>query len=139
MSREYPIHPLVGVGVFIKDGDNIVLIQRANEPGKGLWSIPGGMVELGEEVREAAKREAKEETGIDVEIDKLLDVLDNIVRDESDKIHYHYVLVDFLCHSIGGKLQASSDVKEAQWVKIEDIKKFSITKTLSLFLNRIEL
>ena len=88
MSKKFPNRPFVGVGVLIKAGDYILLVKRSNEPNKGLWSIPGGMVELGEEVREATKREAKEETGLDIKVDSLLDVVDNIILDENGKIHY---------------------------------------------------
>ena len=94
MQRKYPVCPLVGVGALIQRGDEFVVVKRENEPAKGLWSIPGGLLELGERIYDGVKREAKEETGLDVEINRLLDVIDNIVYDDNGIICYHYVLID---------------------------------------------
>ena len=134
MQRKYPICPLIGVGALIQRGDEFVVVQRKNEPAKGLWSIPGGLLELGERVYDGVKREVKEETGLDVEINRLLDVIDNIVYDDDGKICYHYVLIDYLCSSSHGDLKAATDVKEAQWVKLKDLKHLPTTKTLKRLL-----
>ena len=101
MQREFPEAPLVGVGAIIIQGDRIVLVKRAHPPIQGQWSIPGGVLEIGEQVREAAIREAREETGLIVEPSELLGVYDRILRDDEQRVQYHYVLVDFLCRPVG--------------------------------------
>jgi ADP-ribose pyrophosphatase YjhB (NUDIX family) len=135
--REYPEHPLVGVGALVIESDKILVVKRENEPGKGLWSIPGGLLELGERVRDGAVRETEEETGIKIEIDSLIDVVDSVTKDENGRIRYHYVLIDFLAHPIGGKLNPNSDVKEAKWVTFEELKRLPTTRTLKYLLEKV--
>ncbi len=139
MQRKYPVSPLIGVGALIHRGDKIVVVKRENEPAKGLWSIPGGLLELGERLYDGVKREVMEETGLDVEIDRLLDVIDNIVYDDDGKICYHYVLIDYLCSSSHGDLKAATDVKEAQWIKLKDVDRLPTTKTLKRLLVKADL
>ena len=115
MNREFPEHPLVGVGSIIIEGDRVVLVKRAHPPIQGQWSIPGGVLEVGEMVREAAVREAREETGLMVDTGDLLGVYDRILRDPGNRVHYHYVLIDFLCRPTGGELVAASDAAEVRW------------------------
>lgn len=115
------------------------MVKRENEPAKGLWSIPGGLLELGERVYDGVKREVMEETGLDVEIDRLLDVIDNIVYDDDGKICYHYVLIDYLCSSSQGDLTAATDVTEAQWIKLKDVNRLPTTKTLKRLLVKANL
>jgi len=134
MKREYPKLPMVAVGAVVREANSIVLVKRTHEPGKGFWSIPGGLVELGEPVRDAVKREVGEETGLQVEIDRLIDVIDNIVYDRSRRLKFHYVLVDFLVHPVGGKLQ---DASKARWVKAGELSKYRITKTATKLLREI--
>lgn len=126
MSREYPERPLLGVGgVVIHDG-RVILIRRATEPLKGEWSIPGGLVELGEKLLDAVKREVLEETGLIVEPGEVLELFDSIWRDENGRCHYHYVPVDYLCRLTGGTLEAASDVSEARWVAEEELADFDL-------------
>jgi len=139
VQRRYPPCPLVGVGVLVVDGGKILLVKRESDPGKGRWSIPGGLLEVGELLRDGAKREAKEETGIDVEIDDFLDVIDNIVCDEEGKVCYHYVLIDFLGHRVGGELQPGTDVKEARWASIQELDSLTTTRTLRRLLEKAKL
>jgi 8-oxo-dGTP diphosphatase len=128
-KRKYPIAPLVGVGaVAIKNG-NILLVKRAFEPGAGKWSIPGGLVELGEKLSEACAREMKEETGIDIEVLELINAFDMVDRDESGKVMYHYVLIDFLAKPIGGDERGSAEVTEMRWVAREEARKMDLTRT----------
>jgi 8-oxo-dGTP diphosphatase len=115
MQREFPEVPLVGVGAIIIEGDRIVLVKRAHPPLQAEWSIPGGVLEVGELVREAAVREAREETGLTVEPGELLGVYDRVLRDAGQRVQYHYVLIDFLCRRVGGKLKAASDAAEVRW------------------------
>ncbi len=115
MQREFPEVPLVGVGSIIIENDRVVLVKRAHPPIQGQWSIPGGVLEVGELVREAAIREAREETGLIVEPGELLGVFDRILRDAEKRVQYHYVLIDFLCRRVAGELLAASDAAEVRW------------------------
>lgn len=121
MKREYPDRPLVGVGAVIIQHGRVLVVRRATEPLKGQWSIPGGAVEVGETLRQAAAREAREETGLIVEAGEVLEVLDSIHRDAEGRAQYHYVLIDFLCLPVSGELRAASDVSEVQWVGVEEL------------------
>jgi len=134
MKREYPKLPMVAVGAVVKKGSSIILVKRTHEPGKGFWSIPGGLVELGEPVKDAVKREVREETGLEVEIDKLIDAIDNIVYDRSRRLKFHYVLIDFLVHPVGGELQ---DASKARWVKAGELSQYRITNTATKLLQEI--
>src|SRR5579862_4194484 len=107
MKREYPECPLVGVGAVIAEKDRVVLVKRGHAPLLGEWSIPGGMLEVGETLRQAAVREVLEETGLRVEVGELLGVFDRIVRDDNERTLYHYVLIDFLCRRIVGEPQGA--------------------------------
>lgn len=121
MTREYPERPLIGVGSIIIENDRVVLIKRAHPPIQGQWSIPGGVLEVGELVREAAVREAREETGLIIEPKELLGVFDRILRDTEKRVQYHYVLIDFLCRCTGGELRAASDAAEVRWFTREEL------------------
>jgi ADP-ribose pyrophosphatase YjhB (NUDIX family) len=107
---------MVGVGVItVNEAKKVLLVKRGNEPSKGLWSVPGGMVELGERVREAGIREVKEECNIDVEPEEVISVVDIILKDQDNGVKYHYVLIEYLAKYLGGEVQARSDVMEAGW------------------------
>ena len=121
MKREFPEIPLVGIGSIIIEGDRVVLVKRAHPPIQGHWSIPGGVLEVGEMVREAAVREAREETGLIVEPGELLGVYDRILRDPGQRVQYHHVLIDFLCRAVGGELLAASDATEVRWFTREEL------------------
>jgi len=125
-GREYPERPLVGVGGVVIDGERVLLIRRGREPLKGEWSLPGGLVEVGESLADAVRREIAEETGLEVRVEGIVKVLDRITRDKRRRVKYHYVLVDFLCRADGGVLRASSDVSEARWVRRRDLAKYSL-------------
>jgi len=115
-KRDYPERPIVGVGAVIVDGDRALIVRRAKEPLKGQWSIPGGMLELGEKLREGLEREIREETSLEVEVGEVLDVFDSIFPDAEGRTQYHYVLIDYRCTVRGGKAIAGSDVSEVRWV-----------------------
>ncbi len=121
MKREFPEQPLVGVGAIIIESDRVLLVKRAHPPIQGQWSIPGGVLEVGELVREAAVREAREETGLIVEPADLLGVYDRVLRNPEQRVQYHYVLIDFLCRKIGGELAAASDAAEVRWFTREEL------------------
>ena len=136
VKRLYPKQPIIGVGaVIIKDG-KILLEKRKNEPGKGKWSIPGGLVELGENVEQTVMREVEEETGLEVEKPEHIDVVDNIIRDESGRVKYHFVIIDYFMRLKGGTLKAASDAEELKWVPLSDVEKYDLTKTFRAFFQR---
>lgn len=116
VEREYPLSPLVGVGGVVVHEDRVLLVQRGHEPMKGKWTIPGGLIDVGETLREAVIREVKEETGLDVEPVELVELLDRIHR-EDKRVRYHYVIADYLCRVTGGTLGAASDAEAARWVE----------------------
>lgn len=126
IKREYPELPIVGVGAVILDGGRVLLIKRGSPPLQGSWSLPGGMVETGETMREAVEREAREETGLLVKAGEVLEVLDRIVRDAGGRVHYHYVLIDFLCRVRGGELRAGGDAAAAEWAREDELEKFHL-------------
>ena len=121
VKREYPDRPIVGVGGVVVQNGRVVLVRRAKAPRKGEWSTPGGMLELGETLRDGVAREIEEETGLKVKSEEVLDVFDSIVIDADGKTQYHYVLVDYLCSVIEGELRAASDVSEARWATLEEV------------------
>jgi ADP-ribose pyrophosphatase YjhB (NUDIX family) len=121
MQREFPELPLVGVGAVIIEEDCVLLVKRARPPLQDRWSIPGGVLEVGELVREAAVREVREETGLIVEPGDLLGVYDRVLRNPEQRVQYHYVLIDFLCRRVGGELQAADDAAEVRWFARDEL------------------
>jgi ADP-ribose pyrophosphatase YjhB (NUDIX family) len=139
IRREYPTAPLIGVGAVIVDEDCVVLVRRGKPPALGEWSIPGGLVWLGETLKEAVAREAHEETGIEVRVDALVELLERIFPDEHGRIRYHYVLADFSCRVVGGELKAGSDAMDAKWVRREDLVSFDLAPvTMKVVLKALD-
>ncbi len=116
MQREFPAAPLAGVGAVVIHRGRALLVRRGAEPALGQWSIPGGLIELGESLREAVIREVREETGLIVEPVELIELLDRIYE-EGSRVRYHYVIADYLCRVTSGELRAGSDAAEARWVE----------------------
>ena len=136
MKRLYPDQPVVGIGaVIIKDG-KIALIKRGNEPSKGKWTIPGGLVELGETLETAVIRETKEETCLDVKNPRLIDVVDNVDLDEQGKIKYHYVIIDYLVEVISGDIEAASDAAELRMVPFAEVENYNLTASFRVFFRQ---
>lgn len=119
---------------MIQDGDKYLLIKRAANPDKGLWSVPGGLVEVGERIQDAAVREALEETCLDVKLVERLGVVDKIEYDESGKVFYHFIIIQYLAEIIGGEMCPMDDALEAQWVTLDQLPEFEITGSLKDFL-----
>ena len=136
MGRKYPRAPVVAVAAAIVEGGRILLVKRASEPGRGRWSLPGGVVRLGERLGEAVVREALEETGLLIEVVRPIDIIETIIRDERGRVRFHYVIIDYLARPISGELRASSDALEARWVSLDEAHKLDITNTLRRFLER---
>jgi 8-oxo-dGTP diphosphatase len=127
--REYPTRPIVGVGAVVLDGDRVLLVKRGNEPLKGEWSLPGGAVEIGETLETALVREIREETGLDVDVGPMVDVLDRLRYDPDGRVKYHYVLIDFLCRPCGGVLCSASDAEAAEWAALDDLVRYGLAAT----------
>ena len=127
MKREYPEGPIVGVGGVVVHRHRALLIRRGSEPLKGEWSIPGGMLELGEELAEGVRRELKEETGLEVEPLGIVAAFDRITW-EGKRVKYHYVIVDYVCRLKRGRLKPASDVVDARWVRRDDLPKYHLTE-----------
>ncbi|MFY9646670.1 MAG: NUDIX hydrolase [Terriglobales bacterium] len=125
MKREYPESPLVGVGAVIvhrqNDNDRVLLIRRGTPPLLGEWSLPGGVLECGESLRDAVVREACEETGLTVEPGEMLGVYERVIRGEAGRVRYHFVLIDFLCRPLSGELQAGSDAAGVGWFTRDEL------------------
>lgn len=146
-SREYPERPLVGVGGVVIENDRALLIRRASEPLRGQWSIPGGMLELGETLEEGCARELLEETGLRVRVLELIEVFERIVYAESEpplntspnaapRPRYHYVIADYLCERISGEHLAASDVTDVQFAAEADLPQFQLTPTALRILHK---
>jgi ADP-ribose pyrophosphatase YjhB (NUDIX family) len=126
MKREYPEFPIVGVGAVIFKDNRVLLVKRAKEPGKGLWSLPGGALELGESLVDGLKREISEEVSIEIEVGGLIRVLDRILRDQEERVRYHYVIVDYWGWMVSGQPQAGSDVSDAQFVAVAELRDMGV-------------
>ena len=128
MQREYPDRPIVGVGAIIIENGRVLLARRGTPPRAGQWSLPGGVVELGETLRAATEREALEETGLIVEAGEVVEVLDRILPGDTGAVQFHYVLIDFLCTCKGGELRAGGDAAEVAWATEEELEKYSLER-----------
>ena len=115
MSRAYPSQPIVGVGVVVWHGDQVLLIKRGKPPRAGQWSLPGGAQRLGETLAETAEREVREETGIDIRLGDIVATLDLIDRDDEGSVRHHYTLVDFVAEALQTDLTAGDDAADARW------------------------
>jgi ADP-ribose pyrophosphatase YjhB (NUDIX family) len=127
-KREYPESPLVGVGAIIIEGDRVALVKRGHAPLQGRWSIPGGVLEIGETLRKAAIREAREETGLTIEPGDLLGVFERVLPDEYGRMKYHYVLIDFLCRRVSGELTAGDDAEDVRWFRRDDLARLELAR-----------
>ena len=127
-TRQYPERPIVGVGAVIVEAGRVLLVKRRYEPLAGRWSIPGGTLELGETLETGVAREMLEETGLKIEVGPVIEVFDRIIFDADKRVRYHFVLVDYLCWPIGGRLQAGSDVDQAVMVSPASLDEFDLTE-----------
>ena len=136
VRREYPERPIVGVGgVVIRDGLTL-LIRRGSPPLEGEWSIPGGMLELGETILEGVQRELLEETAIEVRVLDLIEVFERVTRDEAGMLKYHFVILDYLCEAVRGEAQAGSDVTDVAWARESQLSEYSLTPTATRVIQK---
>jgi 8-oxo-dGTP diphosphatase len=126
VAREYPAHPVVGVGAVVVRSGKALIVKRAHEPRQGEWSLPGGLLELGESLQDAVRREIKEETSLDVEIGPVIETFDRVHRDDAGKIRYHFVIVDFVCWSVDGEAVSGSDADGVAWVTADEIDDYNV-------------
>ncbi|PYN03549.1 MAG: NUDIX hydrolase [Candidatus Rokuibacteriota bacterium] len=138
VTREYPDYPRVGVGAVILHEDKVLLVRRGQSPSFGKWSLPGGLVELGESTREAIAREIMEECGIGIRVVDVAGVLDRVVHDDAGRVRYHYVLVDYLAYPESLDVVAGSDAGDAQWFDIERVAVLDTTQGLLDMIRRGE-
>ncbi len=127
-SRRYPERPILGVGAIIEEHGRVLLIERGQEPLKGIWSLPGGAVESGEYLKDAVRREVREETGLEVEPVSVGEIFERIMPDRAGRTEYHYVLIDYVCKVTGGELRPASDAARAEWVPREELPFYHITE-----------
>jgi 8-oxo-dGTP diphosphatase len=135
--REFPDAPRVGVGGVVLDDGRVLLVRRGRPPGQGRWSIPGGLVGLGESLEDAVVREVEEESGLRVRVLGLCGVIDRVIQDaDAGTVRYHYVIIDYLSVVEGGQLCAGSDAAEARWVPVEALGDYDITDGVADMVRR---
>jgi 8-oxo-dGTP diphosphatase len=135
-SRWYPGHPFVGVGAIVVRDGRLLMVRRAKEPYKGMWSIPGGGVELGETLFEAAARETMEECSIEIKVERVIDTVDEIFRDERGRVKYHFIDIDVLGKYISGEAKAQSDAGDCRWVPVKEVEKLGVPPNLREMLKQ---
>jgi len=138
VSREYPACPRVGVGAVVLHRGRVLLVRRGGQPSSGKWSLPGGLVELGETTAEAVRREIHEECGIEITVVGVAGVVDRVTRDADGRVRYHYVLVDYLAWPGSEAIVAGTDAAECRWVEIEGIGELDVTEGLVDMIRRAE-
>lgn len=136
MSREYPDYPRAGVGAVVLHCGRVLLVRRGKAPALGKWSLPGGLVEVGETTEEAIRREILEECGCDVRLVGVAGVIDRITRDDAGRVRYHYVLVDYAALASSDTVQAGTDADEAAWVDLDAVGTLDTTPGLQDMIRR---
>ncbi len=136
MSREYPDAPRVGVGAVVLHGERVLLVRRGRAPGAGKWSLPGGLVHLGERLVDAVRREVAEECGCQVRVVDIAGVVERVVRDDAGRVRYHYVLVDYLALADSERVSAASDAAEVRWATLDEVASLDTTEGLTDMIQR---
>jgi 8-oxo-dGTP diphosphatase len=136
MIREYPTRPILGVGAVVVSNGRALLVKRGKEPAKGVWSIAGGMVEVGETIHDAVVREIREETGLEIEVGDRLQVMERIFRDGSQRVRYHYVLIDYRAVPVGGSLCASSDAADVGFFSARQLERLDLADITALVVRK---
>jgi mutator protein MutT len=136
LKRLYPDQPVVGVGAIILSHGKILLLKRRNDPAKGKWTIPGGVVEVGESLEDAVIRETKEETCLGVEAPRLIDVVYQVDKDEAGRVKYHFVIIDYLVKAKHGEPEATSDAEDVRWVAFDEVEDHDLTPSFRRFFKK---
>ncbi len=136
-SREYPRVPTAAASAVIVRDRQVLLVKRGHEPGQGEWSIPGGLIELGETIHDAVRREVSEECGIEIDVERVLGAFDRVVRDADGRVRFHYILIDVLATPAGGAPRAGSDADDCRWVTREEMENLHITSQLRVLLRQV--
>ena len=134
--RAYPDRPILSVGAVVLDDERVLLVRRAQEPLKGAWSLPGGVVEVGESLAEALRREVQEETGLEIHVGPLIEALDRVHRAPDDRVEYHFVILDYLCGVDGGSLTHGSDAADARWVAFGELEDYQLTEKVAAVIRK---
>jgi 8-oxo-dGTP diphosphatase len=138
--RRYPERPVVGIGAIVIEDGRVLLVQRGHEPMKGQWSLPGGAVECGETLVAAVVRELREETGLEVTVGPLVEVIERVHRDADGRVEYHFIVADYLATVAGGRLEAASDAADLCWVAEHELVDFRLNdQTLAVICKALEL
>jgi ADP-ribose pyrophosphatase YjhB (NUDIX family) len=135
-AREFPDAPRVAVGGVVLDGDRVLLVRRGQAPSVGRWSIPGGLVHVGERLEDAVVREVHEESGLHVRVLGLCGVIDRVIRGDDGAVRYHYVIIDYVSIVEGGALRAGDDAAEAHWVPFDEIGTYDVTDGVADMVRR---
>ena len=127
MSRLYPDRPFIAVGAAVRRGDRVLIVQRAREPSRGAWTVPGGVVDLGEEMAQAVAREVREECGIAVEVGEIVGSIDNIVRDADGAVRYHFCIIDYAARYLSGERAINDELSGAAWISPAEFDRYNIS------------
>jgi 8-oxo-dGTP diphosphatase len=136
MTREYPKTPRLGVGAVVIHRSKVLLVCRAQEPCKGEWTFPGGLVELGETLRQAAERETFEETGIRIRAGEVLEVVDSLVKGTGGRLRFHYSIVDVVCRYLSGSPRPGDDVSDVAWIPIKEARRMPLAGVTAQVLKK---
>ena len=138
-GRQHPDRPVVAVGAVILDHDRVLLVKRGHEPLKGAWSLPGGVVEIGETLDAALAREVFEETGLPVDVGPVIEVLERVQHDAEGRVEFHYVIIDYLCRARATQIAHGSDADDARWIPITDLAEHGVNpKAIAVILKALE-
>ncbi|WP_341702661.1 NUDIX domain-containing protein [Ferrovibrio sp.] len=121
MTREYPAQPLVGLGAIVWKDGRVLMVRRGRPPGEGIWSLPGGLQQLGETVADGIRREIAEETGVEIELLGLVEVIDSVRRDAGGDIQYHFTIIDYAARWVAGEAAAGDDAAAVAWVAPDEL------------------
>jgi ADP-ribose pyrophosphatase len=137
MPREYPTHPIPAVGILVVHNQRVLLVQRGREPAYGRWTIPGGVIEVGETLHDAARREMREECGVVVEPSRVLQVYEPIVRDDDGRVRFHYVIIDVLARYVSGEVQHADDALDARWVRVDELEALNVMSEAAQLIREV--
>lgn len=137
VEREYLGHPILAVGAAVVRDGKVLLVLRGREPGRGLWSLPGGVVVSGETLRAAVVRELREECGIEVAVAETAEVVERMIPDAEGRLQYHYVILDYRARWLRGELKPSEEIEDARWVEPGSLDQYRMTRGTADVIRRL--